>query len=253
MKEFRKRLFPTLLLDRKTFMKSKNFKGRRYVGNPLNTIQIFNQIGVDEIAILDVNAFQDGINYRYLSQIAAEAFVPLAYGGGIKCLEDAERIISLGFEKIILCSSFLDENTISRDISNALGASSVTLCLNVKKRWLAEGYSIYDHRVGKSTAKFNINLVQKIENLGYGEIIVQSVDADGTWAGYPTELLDLINMCNFNIPVDCLGGINSIGEIRKLMDMDTVSAVSISSLALFQRKDQGVVISFPSDEELMVP
>ena len=251
MKAFRKRIFPTLLLDKKTFFKSRKFKDFRYVGNPINTVQIFNQIGVDEIAIFDVNAYKDGINYRYLSQIAMEAFVPLAYGGGITSVEEAKKIISLGFEKVILCSSFLDGNNISKEISEVLGASSCALCINLKKGFMSSNYYLYDHRSKRKLRKFDVGMLLELEELGFGEVIVQSVDNDGTWAGYSREIIDLLETTESPIPLDYIGGINSTLEIKELLDKKHISAVSVSSLVLFQRKDQGVVVSFPSDEEVM--
>ena len=251
MKKFRKRLYPTLLLEDKTFVKSQKFRNNRYVGNPLNTVQIFNQIGVDEIAILDIKAFKNGINFSYLSQIAREAFVPLAYGGGITSVEDAVKVVSLGFEKIILCSSFLDGESVSKDIANTIGSSSCALCLNLKKGFFSSDYYLYDHRNNKRLAKFNTELLKTIEDFGFGEIIVQSVDCEGTWSGYSKEVVRLIEQFNTDLPIVYLGGVNSCDEIKELMEVKKISAVSLSSFVLFQRKDQGVVLSFPSDKELV--
>lgn len=251
MKSFRKRIFPILLLDKRTFFKSVKFKDRRYVGNPINTVQIFNQIGVDEIAILDVNAYKDGINYEYLSQIAIEAFVPLAYGGGISSVDEAKKIINLGFEKVILCSSFLDGDHISKEISETLGASSCALCINLKRGFISSKYYLYDHRLKRKLQKFDVNILLELEELGFGEVIVQSVDSDGTWDGYSREIIDLLDAIDSPIPIDYVGGINSTREIKELLDTKHISAVGVSSLVLFQRKNQGVVVSFPLDEEVM--
>lgn len=244
-------MFPVLLLDNKTFFKSRKFKDRRYVGNPLNTVQIFNQIGVDEITIFDVNAYKAGIQYEYLSQIATEAFVPLAYGGGVASVEEAQRIINLGFEKIVLCSSYLDGSGISKEISASLGASSCLLCINLKKGFMSTDYYLYDHRRKRRLRRFDAGMLAELLDLGYGEVIVQSVDQDGTWGGYSREIVDLLGEIECPLPIDYVGGVNSYDEIKDLFGMNHISAVGISSLVLFQRKDQGVVVSFPLDKDVM--
>ena len=251
-KTFRKRVFPSLLLKERTFVKSKMFKNFTYIGNPLNTIQIFNEIGVDEISILDINAHKVGIDFNYIEELASEAFVPISYGGGIESIDDVSRIIDCGVEKIILSTSALKNPTLIEDISSKIGSSSTIFCLNFKKNYIFNGFRLYDHRAKKLKNLLTNDFLKKIIDYGVGEVILQSVTNDGCWDGFPIDLLEKENIFDgISVPLIFLGGICSINEINKLLALESCSAVSISSLAVFQRKDQGVVISFPGNEELI--
>jgi len=249
---FRKRVFPTLLLKNRTFVKSKQFKKYTYIGNPLNTIQIFNEIGVDEISILDINAYKSGIDFDYIEDLASEAFVPISYGGGIESVEDVGRIIDCGVEKIILSTSALQNPSLIEKIAAKIGSSSTIFCVNFKRNQFLSGYKIYNHRSKKSQKKFSNETLKHIVDCGVGEIILQSVSNDGCWNNFPIEDLESNGIFNeINVPLIFLGGISDIHEINKLLLMKSCSAVSISSLAVFQRKNQGVVISFPDNKEIV--
>ena len=250
-KQFRKRVFPTLLLRNRTFVKSVNFKNFTYVGNPLNTVQIFNAIGVDEISVLDIDAFKNGIDFKYLEQLASHSFVPLSYGGAIDDVSQASEIIKLGFEKLVFCSAVVDKKyKLIESISNKIGASSVVICLNLKKYPFSKKFGLFDFRSKKINRKISISEINQLIEMGAGEIIIQSVDKDGSWEGFDELLLDLAESWDLKVPFDIMGGVNSVDEIKKHINNPLISAVSISSLCLFQKKNQGVVISFPSDEEL---
>ena len=251
-KLFRKRVYPTLLLKDRTFVKSRKFKDFTYIGNPLNTIQIFNEIGVDEISILDINAHLRGIDFDYIEDLASEAFIPVSYGGGIRSIDDVSRIIDCGVEKIILSYPALKNPSLIQEISNKIGSSSTIFCLNFKKSFIFSGYRVFDHSRKRSKNRLTNDFVKKIISYGVGEIILQSVSNDGCWNGFPIDNLSEKGLFNdVTVPLIFLGGIGSIKEINELLDYETCSAVSISSLALFQRKNQGVVISFPTNEEII--
>ena len=128
-----KRLVPVLQIDGNRTVKTINFKDGRYLGNPLNIVRILNAKEVDEIAILDISATkkQVGPNFELIKSIANECSIPCAYGGGIQSIDDASRIFSYGFDKIIIQNSFFQDQKFISKVSDLRGAQAVSLSLDV--------------------------------------------------------------------------------------------------------------------------
>jgi len=241
----KQRIIPLLQLLDNSLVKTTKFKRPRYIGDPTNTVRIFNELEVDELSIVDIKAsiknFQP--NFDLLSKISKESFMPLSYGGGIKDVRTALKIIKLGYEKIILNSSILENVNLITEISKEIGNQSLIVSVDIKKNFLGK-YIIY----GKSgSKKYNIDFLkylQMVEEMGAGEILVTSIDLEGTWLGLDIELVNKI-VNRINIPLIVNGGVRSSKEIKELFSKTNASAVAVGSTVVFQKKDMGVLINYP--------
>lgn len=244
------RAIPCLLLDKDGLYKTVQFKKPIYVGDPINAVKIFNEKEVDELLILDYTASRDKRepNYKLLKQIASECFMPLAYGGGINKYVQAAKLFELGIEKVALNNSAIENPNLIKEITSVYGNQSVIVSLDIKKNLWGK-YSIYTLNGNKKVNEDLISLLKKIENLGAGELLITNIDKEGTWNGYDIELIKLVSE-NVNIPVIANGGCGNINHISDAVKLGKASAVGIGSMAVFQKKGMGVLISFPKYEEL---
>ncbi len=247
MKEFR--VIPILLLSGNGFVKTKKFKDPVYLGDSINTIKIFNTKGVDELVILDINASKNnlGPNFDKLLELTTECFIPLSYGGGIKNLEDASKVLKLGYEKVILNSYALKDGLVN-NISKKFGSSSTAVCIDYKKKFFG-GYSVQNN-LGYNKYKNNImDYCRFLENEGAGELILQSVDKDGMYTGYDIELLNTITS-KLKIPVISAGGASDILDFLKAVEAGA-SAVAAGSIFVFKGKHRAVLINYPERKILI--
>jgi len=239
------RIIPVLLLSKGGLYKTIKFKNGRYVGDPINAVKIFNEKEADELLLLDYKASVENRkpDYVKIKEIAEEAFMPMAYGGGIKNLEDAKKIFDCGFEKIVLNSILFENISLIEQIANIYGSQSVVGCIDVKKNWFGK-YNVYSHSGTKNTDKDPLKWAKEIELKGVGEIILNSIDNDGTWNGYLFDLIKEISN-KIDIPMIACGGAGSEEDFRKAV-LAGASAVAAGSMFVFQKKEMGVLISFPS-------
>lgn len=243
------RVIPVLLLKNNGLVKTVKFKNPVYVGDPINAIKIFNEKEVDELVFLDMEVTQKGgePDYKLLQEFASEAFFPLAYGGGIRTLDQAKRIFRIGVEKIVLSSAAISNPSLVREIANYAGSSSVVICIDIKKT-LFGAYNIF-HRNGQKLENSNpFDMAKSMEGLGAGEIIVNSVDLDGTMSGYDCELIKKMSEV-VSVPVVALGGAGSLNDL-KLAAESGASAVAAGSFFVFFGKLKGVLITYPSTKDL---
>ena len=243
------RVIPVLLLKNHGLVKTVKFKNPVYVGDPINAIKIFNEKEVDELVFLDMEVTQKGgePDYKLLQEFASEAFFPLAYGGGIRTLDQAKRIFRIGVEKIVLSSAAISNPSLVREIANYAGSSSVVICIDIKKT-LFGAYNIF-HRNGQKLENSNpFDMAKSMEGLGAGEIIVNSVDLDGTMSGYDCELIKKMSEV-VSVPVVALGGAGSLNDL-KLAAESGASAVAAGSFFVFFGKLKGVLITYPSTKDL---
>ena len=240
-----KRVIPVLLINNKKLIHRINYnkKNEIYVGDPLNAIKVFNDFEVHELILLDVSSsINSKIDFDFLRDLSSEAFFPISYGGGINNFKDAKRIISLGFDKIIINrNNFLNLNFLT-ECSKLLGAQSVLVNIDVIK--LNNKYYIYDCLKNSS---INIELKDFLNDLkkqSFGEILISSVNNDGAFTGCD---LQLIRTVSTQIDSHFLykGGLNSYDEILKILK-EPVSAVCASSLFIMKKKNGGIVLNYPS-------
>ena len=243
------RVIPSLLLKNGGLVKTVKFGSPKYVGDPINAIKIFNDKEVDELVILDIEASKNtkGIDFDLLTRINKEAFMPLGYGGGIKNIQDAKRIFNLGYEKIIINSAALYNPKLITEISNISGNQSTVVCIDVKKNIFGK-YYVFDHVKNKLTDLNPFDYVKTIEKLGAGELIVYSVDQEGTFKGYDLNLIKGVSEI-VNIPVVALGGANDVEDLAKAINIGA-SAVSAGSMFVFHGPHHAVLITYPDKKTL---
>jgi cyclase len=241
----RTRIIPVLLLRNGGLYKTVKFKNALYVGDPVNTVKIFNEKETDELVVLDYNASLDErkIDYKKIAEIAGEAFMPMAYGGGIKTLEDAQRVFDAGYEKVVLNSVLFNDISVIGEIGNIYGAQAVVAAIDVKKNILGK-YKVYSHSGTKSTGYSPVEWAKKLEQAGAGEVLINAIDQDGTWNGYNLELIELMAH-QVNIPLIACGGAGNASDFSKAV-IAGASAVAAGSMFVYQRKGMGVLISFPT-------
>lgn len=246
----RPRIIPCLLVHNKGLVKTVKFAEPKYVGDPLNAVKIFNEKEVDELAVLDIDATVDGVepDYVMIKNLATECRMPLCYGGGIKTVEQASRIVSLGVEKVAVSSSAIENPGLISNMAKQVGNQSVVVVLDVKKRMLGGKYEVWTHNAKKNTKKSPVELARQMEELGAGEIVVNSIDHDGKMNGYDLELAGKIRDV-VNVPLTILGGAGSFEDIRKLVDAFGIIGACAGSLFVFKGVYRAVLISYPSSQE----
>ncbi|MBS1680677.1 MAG: imidazole glycerol phosphate synthase subunit HisF [Bacteroidetes bacterium] len=241
------RVIPSLLIQNGGLVKSIKFKDHKYVGDPINAVKIFNEKGVDEIVMLDRTASASGPNFEAIEDFASEAFMPLGYGGGVSSVEQIKKLISIGVEKVILNTNAYKNPKLISEGASYVGSQSIVVSVDVKKDWLGR-YKVFIENGAKNTGFDPIDYVSKIEEAGAGEILLNSIDRDGTFAGYDLNLVDMI-CSSVSIPVVVAGGAGSVADFKEAV-RHGASAVAAGSLFVFQRPHRAVLISYPSETEL---
>ena len=244
------RVIPTLLLKDQGLYKTIKFKNPTYVGDPINAVKIFNEKEADELCFLDITATIEKRepNYKVISDIASECFMPLSYGGGINNFEQAKKLFDIGVEKIIFSSSIHNNEDLIKKLSNHFGSQSIVACIDVKKNFFGN-YKVYSHSGKKNTNKDPLNFAVKLQKIGVGEIIINSIDKDGTMTGYDIGLISGIANC-LDIPVVACGGASSVNDFSKAVKEGGASAVSAGSLFVFHGKHKAVLISYLTNDEI---
>jgi len=241
----RPRIIPCLLVQNKGLVKTVNFKNPKYVGDPINAVRIFNEKEADELSIFDIDASRLNIepDYKSIEYWASECRMPLCYGGGIKTVEQAQNIFSLGVEKIAISSAAIKNPKIISKIAERVGNQSVVVVLDIKKK-LFGGYEIFTHNATRSTGLNPINFVQEAVKLGAGEIVLNSIDLDGTMKGYDLNLVKEIRE-KIRTPLTVLGGAGSLEDISMLVKNFGQIGASAGSLFVFKGVYKAVLINYP--------
>jgi cyclase len=245
----RPRIIISLLIHDKGLVKTVNFKSPKYVGDPINAVSIFNEKEVDELAFFDIEAtvLNKEPDYLLIEKLANQSMMPLCYGGGVKTVEQAQKIFGLGIEKIALSSAVIQNPQLVTLIAERVGSQSVIVVLDIKKKLLG-GYEIYTHNGKKSTGIDPIKFAKELEQLGAGELIINSIDQDGVMKGYDMNLIDKIAEA-ITIPLTVLGGAGSITDIEKVIDKHGVIGVAAGSLFVFKGPYKAVLINYPNQLE----
>jgi cyclase len=225
-------------------VKTVKFKNPNYIGDPLNAIKIFNEKKVDELVILDIEAskLNKEPNYKLIEEMAGEAFMPLGYGGGIKTLDQAKKIFGLGIEKVVLNSVIFDNPKLITQIANIYGTQSVVLSIDVRKTLLGKTrphfYSGKEY-IKKDIKYFALEMIE----LGVGEIILQDIERDGTFAGYNIPLIESFKY--IPIPIVAMGGCNGKEDMKNAVD-NGASAIAAGSVFVYRNNDpKSILINYP--------
>lgn len=243
------RIIPVLLLKGKGFVKTTKFKGPVYLGDPINIVKIFNEKEVDEIIILDILASieKKSPQFDLIKEIVSEAFMPVGYGGGIYNIDDAKKLFRSGIEKVSLNSCAIKNPNIIKEISKFAGSQSVVVSIDVKKNFLGK-YEIFYNGAKQKNSKDLVDYVKEVAHLGAGEILINSIDKDGTMSGYDCELIKKVSQA-VDIPVIACGGAKNIMDFKLALESGA-SAVAAGSMFVFQGVHKAVLISYPNHNEV---
>lgn len=247
----RPRVIPVLLLQRNGLLyKTQKFAKPKYVGDPRVAVKIFNDKGADELVLLDIEATpaRREPNYQLIEEIASEAFMPVAYGGGLANLRQVERVLRLGVEKVVLNSHVIGNEALVTDSARAFGSSSVVGALDVKRMRL-RGYRVWTHCGKVNTRRCPRAAARQLVDAGAGELLLNSIDRDGTFAGYDLRLLQEVG-ADLDVPLIACGGAGSLTHLREGVVRGGASAVAAGSLFVFQLPHRAVLITYPREEEL---
>lgn len=246
----RTRIIPALLLRNDSLVKTVQFKNPGYIGDPINTVRIFNELEVDELVFLDIEATINNRkpNLKILSEIADECFMPLAYGGGLNDFETVKSIFSIGFEKVILNTITHSDPSFITRVAEHYGNQAVIVSIDVKKNFFGK-YEVWSHCGRNNTKKNPVNWAQEVEKYGAGEILLTNIDREGTWSGFDTELIKKVTDA-VSIPVIAHGGAGNITHIAQAVKLGGANAVALGSMVVYQQKGMGVLVNFPDKIEL---
>lgn len=244
------RVIPALLLCNNGLVKTLKFKDPKYVGDPINAIHIFNEKEVDELLVLDITASKDRRepNYPLIEQFAGECFMPLAYGGGVRTVEQAKRIFSLGVEKVCVQTAALENPDLIRDLSERFGSQSVMVSVDIKKNWFGK-LGVFAAAQGKMLATPWLDMLRSFVNAGAGEVLLNAVDKDGTLSGPDLGLIREASAA-VDVPLIAVGGISSLSDIKTAVQAGA-SAVAAGAFFVFHGPHRAVLITYPSSSELL--
>ncbi len=245
----RSRIIPCLLVHDFGLVKTRQFKDPKYVGDPLNAVRIFNEKEVDELIVLDIDATREhrAPDFELIKNLAAECRMPLCYGGGVTSAEQAMEIISFGVEKVAISSAALERFELVSEVSTAVGAQSVVVVLDVRTSLFGK-QQVYIRNGTKNTKLCPVAVAQKMQSLGAGEIVVNSIDRDGMMNGYDLPLISQIREA-IDLPMTALGGVSSLEDLRKLTQQFRIIGAGAGSFFVFKGKYRAVLISYPMGDD----
>lgn len=245
----RPRVIPCLLVKGRGLVKTVRFASPKYVGDPINAVRIFNEKGVDELVVLDIDATAEGRepDYTMIQHLASECRMPLCYGGGVKSAAQAKRIIGFGVEKIAVSSAAVDTPSLLTEMATSVGAQSVVVILDAKKRG-GGGHDVWLRNGQTNTRRQVPELAADLESRGAGEIVVNSVDQDGMMTGFDIELAKSVRAAT-SVPLTVLGGAGSFEHIQELVRAVGVVGAAAGSLFVFKGVHRAVLISYPTQEQ----
>ncbi len=244
---YQARVIPCLLLRGHGLVKTRKFKDAVYVGDPVNAVRIFSEKEVDELVVLDIDASREGRepNYELIAEIAGECFMPVAYGGGIRNLEQVRRLIRSGVEKVVINSAATLSTDVITQAAAVFGSQAVVAGIDVRKPLLG-GYKVV---IKSATQDAGVRLeehVQRVVKAGAGELLLNSVDRDGTMLGYDLDLIRSVTRA-VNVPVVACGGAGTVEHLRQAVHEAGASAVSAGSMFVFHGKHRAVLINYPTN------
>ena len=246
----RPRIIPVLLIDDRDLIKTKQFSNPYYLGDPVNAVKIFNIKGIDEMTVLHISATKRGVepDFDLLQDIASQAFMPLSYGGGIKNLEQIRRLISIGYEKVVINTQFVKNSQLIRDAVNFAGSQSVVVSIDAKKT--SGGYICAISAGNELVQSSPVEMAIEAEKLGAGEILLNSIDRDGMMNGYDIALVKNV-ADSVSIPVTACGGAGGISDLKEVLCDGNAHAAAAGSMFVFYGKLKAVLITVPSEYDLI--
>lgn len=244
------RVMPCLLLKDGALIKTVKFKNPGYIGDPINAIRIYNEKEVDELIFLDITATIENRlpPYKILSEIASECFMPVTYGGGVRDVETIRQILSLGIEKVAINSCAVENPHFVSIAADRYGSSTIVVSIDVRKKLFGR-YEVFIHGGRKGTGHDPVEFAVKMEQMGAGEILLNSIDRDGTQEGYDIDLIKSITSA-VGVPVIACGGAGKLEDFRVAVKEGGASACAAGSMVVYFGRNRAVLITFPEREKL---
>ncbi len=245
----RPRVIPCLLVKNGGLVKTVGFAQPKYVGDPLNAVRIFNEKAVDEIFVADIDAsvLDKEPDYELIKKLAVECRMPLCYGGGVRSVEQAERLVSMGVEKVALSSAALADPTLVTRMASVVGGQSVVTVLDIR-RDKSGAPVVWTHNGQRRTSRVASEAAKLMADSGAGEIILNSIDNDGAMQGYDLPLIAEV-LAAVSVPVTALGGAGSLAHIKTLIERFGLVGAAAGSLFVFKGVYRAVLINYPSRAE----
>jgi cyclase len=246
---FLPRVLPCLLLRNLGLVKTVKFGKSRYIGDPMNAVRIFNAKEADELIFLDIDATKEHrmISLPFVEKIADEAFMPFAIGGGIKSIKEIREVFAVGAEKVVINSSAVLNPTLVQEAADTFGSQSIVVSIDAKRKFFGK-YEACICGGTKGSGMDPVTLAKLMEDKGAGEIMINSIDRDGTMEGFDMHLLSAIADA-VRVPVIASGGAGSIQDLALGVVQGGVSAVAAGSLFVYHGKRRAVLINYPTKEE----
>jgi cyclase len=244
------RIIPCLQLIGNSLVKTVKFDNPSYIGDPINTVRIFNELEVDELCFLDIRATVEERtpNIAVLQQISNECFMPLSYGGGVRDFETAREILTIGFEKIVINTYAHKDTSIITRLADHFGSQAVIASIDAKKNIWGK-YSVFAKDGKEKMPVDPVEWAVALQSAGAGEILITSMDRDGTWTGFDVELTRKVAEA-VTVPVIANGGAGDIQHIGEVIKKGHASAVCLGSMVVYQKKGMGVLVNFPDKHDL---
>jgi cyclase len=246
----RTRIIPALLLRNESLVKTVRFGKFAYVGDPCNTVRIFNELEVDELLFLDITASREGRgpNLKVLADVANECFMPLCYGGGINSIHHVREIFDIGFEKVAINTQASANPSLIGEIASHYGSQAVIASIDVKRGFFGR-MTVRTLAGRRDTKRDPVEWAKEMERIGAGEILLTSIDREGTWEGFDLELVSRVTAA-VSIPVIAHGGAGTLDHVAAAVVQAKASAVALGSLVVFQKRGMGVLVNYPDKQQI---
>jgi len=241
---------PALLLQGGRLVKTVRFRKPRYVGDPINAVRIFNEKEVDELIVIDIDAGRAGVSIplKLITRIAGECFMPMTYGGGIRTLDQIAEIMAAGVEKVSINRAAVADRGFVARAAKRFGSQSIVVSIDVRRRLFGQ-YEICVDGGRRRAGLEPVSLALELESEGAGEILLTSINQEGTMTGYDVDLVRRVASA-LSIPVIACGGAGSIDDVIGVVCDAGAAAAAVGSMAVYQGRNRGVLIGFPTRKQL---
>jgi imidazole glycerol-phosphate synthase subunit HisF len=245
------RVMPTLLFKDVGLVKGVRFSSDRRVGGAMQAIKVYNRRGVDELVFLDVTATLVGRppDFAHIDQLADECFMPLTVGGGVRNIEDIANLLAVGADKVAINTAAVNDPPLISRGSSRFGAQCIVVAIDVRRH--NDDWRVYTHCGTRPTELAPVAWAQQAEKLGAGEILLTSIDRDGTMEGYDVEVTRRV--CDaVSVPVIASGGAGEYSHMADVLRNGKASAVAAASIYHFTEKTPREAKMFLQKEGLAI-
>jgi cyclase len=241
----RPRIIPCLLVHKGGLVKTVGFEKPKYVGDPLNAVRIFNEKEVDELMVVDIDATREGRepDYKLVANLATECRMPLSYGGGVRTVEQFERLVSLGVEKVATSAAAVSDLGLVSAAAQRVGGQSVVVVIDVRRK--GKGYEVFTHNGTRATGLDVVDFARRVEAAGAGEVVINSIDHDGQMKGYDLGLVRAVRAA-ITRPLTVLGGAGTLSHVSDLVKEFGIIGAAAGSLFVFKGVYRAVLINYPA-------